>query len=250
MDTYQGSTFDPVSLHKYLYANANPVMYVDPSGYNSLTSQQVATAGMAVIAAIIVTNDNWAMNVYKNIRSSFAANSYFVPKYIFQIDDIFIMQIASGLLTSADANDEVSSEITSGATSGTGAAAPDPKNNKNKKNKKKNEVDNEQNQKSQNDQNNSFVKHGHSKPPKQGVPNTVYEQLNPDGTVRSRAFYDENGRIFNRQDFDHTHFDKFTDQDLTAHEHYFKYNEFGKPVKTKPGTGVLPDGYNNLPNWF
>ena len=90
---------------------------------------------MAVIAAIIVANDNWAMNVYKNFRSSFVANSYFVPKYIFQIDDIFIMQIASGLLTSADANDEVSSEITSGAISGTGAAAPDPKNNKNKKNK-------------------------------------------------------------------------------------------------------------------
>ena len=34
MDTYQGSIFDPTSLHKYLYANANPVMYTDPSGYS------------------------------------------------------------------------------------------------------------------------------------------------------------------------------------------------------------------------
>lgn len=33
MDTYQGSLFDPVSLHKYLYANANPITYCDPSGY-------------------------------------------------------------------------------------------------------------------------------------------------------------------------------------------------------------------------
>ena len=36
MDTYGGSVFDPTSLHKYLYANANPVSYTDPSGYFSL----------------------------------------------------------------------------------------------------------------------------------------------------------------------------------------------------------------------
>ena len=33
MDSYQGSIYEPVTLHKYLYANANPVMYTDPSGY-------------------------------------------------------------------------------------------------------------------------------------------------------------------------------------------------------------------------
>ena len=32
MDTYEGSIYDPYNLHKYLYANGNPVKYNDPSG--------------------------------------------------------------------------------------------------------------------------------------------------------------------------------------------------------------------------
>ena len=32
MDTWQGNLYEPVTLHKYLYANANPVKYKDPSG--------------------------------------------------------------------------------------------------------------------------------------------------------------------------------------------------------------------------
>ena len=34
MDTFEGAQTDPVSLHKYLYAHANPVNRVDPSGYD------------------------------------------------------------------------------------------------------------------------------------------------------------------------------------------------------------------------
>lgn len=41
MDSYQGSIYDPVSLHKYLYANSNPVKYSDPSGYFSFAETSI-----------------------------------------------------------------------------------------------------------------------------------------------------------------------------------------------------------------
>jgi RHS repeat-associated protein len=39
MDTYEGNTSDPASLHKYLYCHANPVNWVDPSGHYSTVRQ-------------------------------------------------------------------------------------------------------------------------------------------------------------------------------------------------------------------
>ena len=36
MDSYQSNLSDPISLHKYAYANANPVTYTDPTGYFSI----------------------------------------------------------------------------------------------------------------------------------------------------------------------------------------------------------------------
>ena len=56
MDSYEGSIDDPISLHKYLYANSNPVSNSDPSGYSTLTGTQVAMAGMAAIGGIIALN--------------------------------------------------------------------------------------------------------------------------------------------------------------------------------------------------
>ena len=41
-DSYSGTLSDPVSLHKYLYANANPIMNSDPTGYFTLAGMSGA----------------------------------------------------------------------------------------------------------------------------------------------------------------------------------------------------------------
>ena len=74
MDTYQGSIFDPTSLHKYLYANANPVTYVDPSGY--MTTHQDLEAGMAGSAEIDkaqASHSSFAFKVFKNLMKKVAS---------------------------------------------------------------------------------------------------------------------------------------------------------------------------------
>ena len=38
MDTWMGRSGDPITLNKYLYANADPVTYVDPTGNFGLAS--------------------------------------------------------------------------------------------------------------------------------------------------------------------------------------------------------------------
>jgi len=86
---------------------------------------------------------------------------------------------------------------------------------------------------------------GTSRPWDSGAtPNSIYEQLNPNGTVKSRAFYNENGQQFNRQDFDHQHFIKHTQQSYQPHEHSYHYNSNG--YKDGAWDEPLTSGYNNV----
>ncbi|MBE9178151.1 EndoU domain-containing protein [Oculatella sp. LEGE 06141] len=55
-DTYEGRLAEPLTLHKYLYANANPVMMQDPSGFTAITSGGMGDFATALaIFAILAT---------------------------------------------------------------------------------------------------------------------------------------------------------------------------------------------------
>ena len=56
MDNYEGSIDDPVSLHKYLYCNSDPVNNYDPSGYNTLAEMEATTGIQGVLNQMITPN--------------------------------------------------------------------------------------------------------------------------------------------------------------------------------------------------
>ena len=58
MDTYEGSIYDPDTLHKYLYANGNPVRYSDLSG-------NFASA----VGGLVATTINTVMNNFQTLNA-------------------------------------------------------------------------------------------------------------------------------------------------------------------------------------
>ncbi len=56
LDTFEGFNQDPLSLHKYLYANVNPVNFTDPTGKFSLAEIQSNLAAFGNLLKISVIN--------------------------------------------------------------------------------------------------------------------------------------------------------------------------------------------------
>jgi len=54
MDTYEGRSHDPISLHKYLYANSDPVNYADPSGMFSLSEMMATVSNVGSLAKMAI----------------------------------------------------------------------------------------------------------------------------------------------------------------------------------------------------
>lgn len=77
-DLWEGSKFDPFNLHKYLYANANPVMNSDPSGYfTGLNSVMVGIAISSTLAGVVS-----GVFTYIRTRNLYAAAYAFVATTI------------------------------------------------------------------------------------------------------------------------------------------------------------------------
>ncbi|MCT7981237.1 RHS repeat-associated core domain-containing protein, partial [Laspinema olomoucense] len=55
-DTYEGRLGNPVTLHKYLYANGNPVNYVDPTGLYTLAEVQTANSIRDILNNLQIEN--------------------------------------------------------------------------------------------------------------------------------------------------------------------------------------------------
>ena len=118
-DSYAGSISDPVSLHKYLYANSNPVTYSDPSGYSvegvvkpmpmpsgsPLMDMMIAVTIFAVITVITVCNYSAIITSVRSLLEEFEVAES--NKYINHSLQLFELHLG-GQLSKAYANSEIS----------------------------------------------------------------------------------------------------------------------------------------------
>lgn len=67
-DSYAGHNHDPRSLHKYAYANGNPINGLDPSGYSTLLETSEASNIQSVLFSLAIRGER-IMRMYDKIQS-------------------------------------------------------------------------------------------------------------------------------------------------------------------------------------
>jgi RHS repeat-associated protein len=86
-DVYEGTRYDPASLHKYLYAGGEPVMLVDPSG-NFFSLSEVMAAN-SINSETRKQDAVRQQNNYRMARRSLCSTSYGVGKATHHILPVF-----------------------------------------------------------------------------------------------------------------------------------------------------------------
>ena len=126
MDTYEGSIDDPVSLHKYLYADANPVTNIDPSGYSTVESEVTEKILVVVIFALPTVGSsavqaqhdkaviNQGIDIIRTIRivePFLTFGSLFSDQIIYVVDSISNGSFTSVTTNKSTALDQISKQL-------------------------------------------------------------------------------------------------------------------------------------------
>lgn len=56
LDTYAGAVEEPITLHKYMYGNLDPVYHIDPSGKISIGGAFAATGITSTLTSVGITS--------------------------------------------------------------------------------------------------------------------------------------------------------------------------------------------------
>jgi hypothetical protein len=100
MDTFQGNMHDPMSLHKYMYANANPIGNIDPTG--------MITEGLLITAILDSANmPNYSIILDKLLKGAYAIQLIQSDKNVaiaILTEDIhgLVESIANGLMNTVE----------------------------------------------------------------------------------------------------------------------------------------------------
>ena len=86
IDTYGGSLSDPMSLHKYLFANSNPVMYCDPSGHSTLLTE---TNTVVAIVFILASAIAYSIIMNSSSKTMLSSNTFGNSVYYKTINNHF-----------------------------------------------------------------------------------------------------------------------------------------------------------------
>jgi RHS repeat-associated protein len=81
-DPEQGSVFDPVSLHRYLYANADPVNKADPTGRMTIAEIAIRSLLIGIVAGIVTYAVTGSITLAIGVGATVAAISFFALYFL------------------------------------------------------------------------------------------------------------------------------------------------------------------------